>query len=113
MRRMEKVTGRSDDMMIIRGVNVFPTQIEELVLTRADLSGHYQIELTREGRMDSALVRVEARPDSLGVTDAGPALARAIKEQVGITAAVEVLPPGGIERSVGKARRVIDRRPRE
>ena len=113
MRRMEKVTGRSDDMMIIRGVNVFPTQIEELVLARADLSGHYQIELTREGRMDSALVRVEARPDSLGVTDAGPALARAIKEQVGITAAVEVVAPGGIERSVGKARRVIDKRPRE
>jgi len=113
MRRMEKVTGRSDDMMIIRGVNVFPTQIEELVLARADLSGHYQIELTREGRMDSALVRVEARPDSLGVMDAGPALARAIKEQVGITAAVEVVAPGGIERSVGKARRVIDRRPRE
>ena len=113
MRRMEKVTGRSDDMMIIRGVNVFPTQIEELVLARADLSGHYQIELTREGRMDCALVRVEARPDSLGATDAGPELARAIKEQVGITASVEVVAPGGIERSVGKARRVIDRRPRE
>ena len=113
MRRMEKVTGRSDDMMIIRGVNVFPTQIEELVLARADLSGHYQIELTRDGRMDQVLVRVEARPDAYASTDAGPALAGAIKERVGVTASVQVLPPGGIERSLGKARRVVDRRPRE
>lgn len=113
MRRMEKVTGRSDDMMIIRGVNVFPTQIEELVLAHADLSGHYQVELTRNGRMDEMLVRVEARPDAYASTDAGPALARAVKERVGITAAVQVLPPGSIERSLGKARRVVDRRPKE
>ncbi len=110
MRRMEKVTGRSDDMLIVRGVNVFPTQIEELVLARDELSGHYQIELTRMGRMDEMLIRVEARPDGFGATDAGPALAQAVKERVGITARVEVLPPGGIERSLGKARRVIDRR---
>jgi phenylacetate-CoA ligase len=110
MRRMEKVTGRSDDMLIVRGVNVFPTQIEELVLERAELSGHYQIELTRAGRLDEMLVRVEARPEGFGATDAGAALALTIKQRVGISARVEVLPPGGIERSLGKARRVIDRR---
>jgi len=113
MRRMEKVTGRSDDMIILRGVNVFPTQIEELVLARDDLSGHYQIELTRDGRMDAMLVRVEARPDSFGTTDAGPALAATIKNRVGVTATVQIVPPGEIERSLGKARRVIDRRPKE
>ena len=111
MRRMMKVTGRSDDMMIIRGVNVFPTQIEELVLGEADLSGHYQIELTREGRMDRMLVRVEARPDAFGVAEGG-ALALAIKTRIGVTATVEVMAPGGIERSVGKAKRVVDRRPK-
>ena len=111
MRRMMKVTGRSDDMMIVRGVNVFPTQVEELVLANADLSGHYQIELGREGRLDSMLVRVEARVETFGVAEAGP-LAAAIKERIGVTAAVEIVAPGGIERSIGKARRVIDRRPR-
>jgi len=113
MRRMEKITGRSDDMMIVRGVNVFPTQIEELVLADPDLSGHYQIELTREGRLDAMRVRVEARPEACGVTDADGSLARAIKERVGVTATVEVVAPGGIERSLGKARRVIDRRPKD
>jgi len=97
--------------MIIRGVNVFPTQVEELVLASPDLSGHYQIELGREGRLDSMLVRVEARPDTYGVAE-GEALAAAIKQRIGVTAVVEVLPPGGIERSTGKARRVIDRRPK-
>jgi phenylacetate-CoA ligase len=109
MRRMVKVTGRSDDMFIVRGVNVFPTQVEELVLADPDLSGHYQIELTRDGRMDSMRVRVEARPDTFGLVQPGP-LAHAIKERIGVTAAVEILAPGGIERSIGKARRVIDRR---
>ncbi len=112
MRRMGKVTGRSDDMLIVRGVNVFPTQVEELVLERPELSGHYQIELTRAGRLDEMLVRVEARPEGFGASDAGAALALAVKERVGVSARVEVLPPGGIERSLGKARRVIDRRPR-
>ncbi len=112
MRRMQKVTGRSDDMLIVRGVNVFPTQVEELVLARDELSGHYQIELARVGRMDEMLIRVEARPDGFGATGAGPALALAVKERIGISARVEVLPPGGIERSLGKARRVIDRRPK-
>jgi phenylacetate-CoA ligase len=113
MRRMEKVTGRSDDMLIIRGVNVFPTQIEEIVLARPELSGHYQIELTRQGRMDAMLVRVEARPDSFGAVDPSAALAHSIKDLVGVTATVEVVAPGAIERSLGKARRVIDRRPKE
>jgi len=113
MRRMEKVTGRSDDMMIVRGVNVFPTQIEELVLTQHDLSGHYQIELTRDGRLDCMLVRVEARPDWFGTTDAGATLASLIKERIGVMSTVEVLPTGAIERSLGKARRVIDRRPKQ
>jgi phenylacetate-CoA ligase len=113
MRRMQKVTGRSDDMMIVRGVNVFPTQIEELVLAREELSGHYQIELTRMGRMDEMLVRVEARPDWFDVTDTVLGLAHAVKEHVGVSARIEVMPPGGIERSLGKARRVIDRRPKD
>ncbi len=113
MRRMEKVTGRTDDMLIVRGVNVFPTQIEELVLGRPDLSGHYQIELTRPARLDEMLVRVEARTETFSVTEADLHLARAIKESVGVTASIEIVPPGAIERSLGKARRVIDRRPRE
>ena len=108
MRRMQKVMGRTDDMLIIRGVNVFPTQIEELVLADPGLSGHYQIVLTREGRLDAMRVRAEARPDSVGV--AGAELAQVIKERIGITAEVEIMAPGGIERSLGKARRVIDRR---
>ena len=110
MRRMVKVTGRSDDMMIVRGVNVFPTQVEELVLGEPELSGHYQIELSREGRMDMMLVRVEARPESFGVVD-GAGLARLIKDRIGVTATVDVVAPGAVERSLGKARRVIDRRP--
>ncbi len=111
MRRMEKITGRSDDMMIIRGVNVFPTQIEELVLAAEDLSGHYQIELTRTGRMDDMRVNVEARPETYGLATPVP-LAAAIKDRIGITATVEIQPPGAIERSLGKAKRVIDRRPK-
>jgi phenylacetate-CoA ligase len=107
------VTGRSDDMMIVRGVNVFPTQIEELVLATADLAGHYQIELTREGRLDQMLVRVEARPEAFGVSDAPAKLEHSIKELIGVTARVELAAPGGIERSLGKAKRVIDRRPKE
>ena len=110
MRRMEKVTGRSDDMLIVRGVNLFPSQIEELVLANAALSGHYQIELTRPARLDEMVVRVEARPGASAPTEAGAALAGLLKERIGVTATVEVLAPGAIERSLGKARRVIDRR---
>ncbi len=109
MRRMEKVTGRSDDMMIIRGVNVFPTQIEEKLLALHDLSAHYQIVLTREGRMDEMEIRVEARTKDPAVESA-TILATRIKDTIGISAKVTVLPPGAIERSMGKARRVIDLR---
>jgi phenylacetate-CoA ligase len=116
MRRMEKITGRTDDMMIIRGVNVFPTQIEEKLLTIPALSGHYQIILTREGRMDQMEIKAEIRPDADYPETrkaAAERLSQAIKDTVGITAQVNVLDPEGIERSLGKARRVIDRRPKE
>ena len=112
MRRMTKITGRSDDMMIVRGVNVFPTQIEEQILRHARLAAHYQIILTREGRMDTMTVRVETR---LGIspTDAAEDAARLgdqIKQLVGVTASIALIAPGGIDRSMGKAVRVIDRR---
>ena len=110
---MEKVTGRSDDMLIVRGVNVFPTQIEEVLLAHPWSSGHFQIVLTREGRMDAMLVRVEARPDGwdgAGMEDEADGVAEAIKAGVGVTARVVVEPPGTLERSVGKAKRVVDRR---
>jgi phenylacetate-CoA ligase len=112
MRRMEKVTGRTDDMMIVRGVNVFPTQIEEKLLQLDALSAHYQIVLTREGRMDEMEVKVEMRrSQEQAAADAGRLLASRIKETIGISARVTVLPPEGIERSQGKARRVVDLRP--
>ncbi len=114
MRRMEKVTGRSDDMLIVRGVNLFPTQIEEQLLKSEVLTGHYQLVLTREGRMDDVTVHVEARPgygDPVLLEAEAKALVARIKDTIGLTTRVVVEPPGGIERSVGKARRVVDRRP--
>lgn len=115
LRRMEKVTGRSDDMMIVRGVNVFPTQIEEKLLTIHDLSLHYQLVLTRDGRMDNMEIQVEARPEaSFPAREAATKqLVQSVKDTIGITAVVTVLDPGSIERSVGKAKRIIDRRPKE
>ncbi len=115
MRRMEKVTGRSDDMMIVRGVNVFPTQIEEKLLTIHDLSLHYQLVLTRDGRMDNMEIQVEARPEANfpAREAATKQLVQSVKDTIGITAVVTVLDPGSIERSVGKAKRIIDRRPKE
>lgn len=113
MRRMEKVTGRSDDMMILRGVNVFPTQIEEQVLTVEGLAPHYQIELLREGQMDAMRVHVECLPEhSSAEAQAahGATLKHRIKEVVGITAVIVVAEPGGVARSEGKAKRVIDNR---
>ncbi len=112
MRRMARIGGRSDDMMIVRGVNVFPSQVEELILGIAPLSGHYVIELSREERLDTMTVRVEARPEAWGADPApyGRDLAHAIKSHIGVSARVEVAAPGSIERSLGKARRVIDRR---
>jgi phenylacetate-CoA ligase len=116
MRRMEKVTGRSDDMLIVRGVNMFPSQIEEQLLKSEVLTGHYQIELTREGRMDEVAVHVEAPPDffdPLVLAEEGKALVARIKDTIGLTTRVVVEASGVIERSLGKARRVVDRRPKE
>lgn len=113
MRRMEKITGRSDDMMIIRGVNVFPSQIEELLLRQPVLSPHYQIILDKEGPMDTMAVEVEAAigcHDDGALASAGGELKRDIKTLIGVSCAVRVKPVGGIERSVGKARRVVDKR---
>jgi phenylacetate-CoA ligase len=115
MRRMEKVTGRSDDMMIVRGVNVFPTQIEEQILKVKTLAAHYQIVLTRDGRLDEMDVLVEAMPgtDGQARSNAAQTLASLIKDNIGSSARVTIVEPGGVERSQGKARRVIDKRPRE
>ncbi|MEX3985735.1 phenylacetate--CoA ligase PaaK [Paraburkholderia sp. EG287A] len=116
MRRMEKITGRSDDMLIIRGVNVFPTQIEELLLKQPALAPHYQIILTKEGPMDVMSLNCEPCPETApdyGALDAASkALAYDIKALIGVTCKVNVLEVNGIERSVGKARRVIDKRPK-
>lgn len=120
MRRIGKITGRSDDMLIIRGVNVFPTQIEELVLKQADLAPQYQLVVTREGHLDALEVMAEMRMEAaaqLGASDV-EALARLMEQQiktfVGVTTKVSVVRPETIERTAtGKARRVIDRRPKE
>ena len=114
LRRMQKVTGRTDDMMIVRGVNVFPTQIEEQILKVAGLSAHYQVVLTRPDRLDEMEVQVEAAPASAGLEArraASGELAALIKNLIGVTAKVVVAEPGAVERSQGKARRVIDKRP--
>jgi phenylacetate-CoA ligase len=111
-RRMEKVTGRSDDMIILRGVNVFPTQLEELVVRTGGLSPHFQLILGRSGRLDTLSVRVEARSDCPPERrdPAAQALAREVKDRVGVTIEVQVVDPDTLERSVGKLQRVIDRR---
>ena len=116
-RRMGKIVGRSDDMLIIRGVNMFPTQIEEIVLQHHSLSGQYQIHVTREGTLDKVAVRCELHPGIPSGTEEvrkiGQWLQHRIKTLVGITTQVDVLDYGAIERTlVGKARRVIDQRPR-
>ena len=116
-RRMGKIVGRSDDMLIIRGVNMFPTQIEEIVLQHHSLSGQYQIHVTREGTLDKVAVRCELHPGipsgTKEVRKIGQWLQHRIKTLVGITTQVDVLDYGAIERTlVGKARRVIDQRPR-
>ena len=111
-RRMAKVTGRTDDMMIVRGVNVFPTQVEEQILAVEGLAPHYLCVLTRPGNLDELTVRVEAATES----DAGRAdelagvLAEHVKQRIGVTARVEVLAPHALERSLGKARRISDER---
>jgi phenylacetate-CoA ligase len=114
MRRMEKITGRSDDMMIVRGVNVFPTQIEELILKRSELTPHYQCILSRDGPLDALTVAVETRPDlgpdSAEAQAAAKLLTHEIKTYIGTSARIELRPCGGIERSLGKAKRVLDQR---
>ena len=110
MRRMAKITGRSDDMMIIRGVNVFPSQIEEHLLTIKGLSPHYQIELSKEGNMDVMTINVEkAKTDADGDTMAAD-LSHRVKTFIGVSSAVRVHSPGSIVRSEGKAKRVVDNR---
>ena len=117
MRRIEKITGRSDDMLIIRGVNVFPSQIEELILRQPRLAPHYVLEVTRPDKLDEIAVLVEPRPEfstmnELDRREAAAALGHAIKTFVGINADVRLTSIGGIERSIGKAKRVLDKRPR-
>ena len=113
-RRMGKIVGRSDDMLIIRGVNVFPTQIEEIVLQNEQLSGQYQIVVTRDGNLDQVAVRCELQPGNAGEkAQLADWVQQRIKTMIGISTAVEVLGSDSIERTlVGKARRVIDKRPR-
>ncbi len=114
MRRMEKITGRSDDMMIVRGVNVFPTQIEELILRQSALSAHYQCILEKDGPLDALTVKVETRKglscDSSEVKQAAVNLEHDAKAYIGTSLKVELCLEGGIERSMGKAKRVIDKR---
>ena len=113
MRRIEKITGRSDDMIILRGVNVFPTQIEEQVMTTTGLAPYYQIKLVKEGRMDAMQVHVEALPDAASDEarkNARSTLIKQIKSIIGVSTKVIVGDPGSVERSQGKARRVIDNR---
>lgn len=113
MRRMEKITGRSDDMIILRGVNVFPSQVEEQLLATGGLAPYYQIELYKSGRMDAMRVHVEATPDAadeLSRTAAARMLTKRIKDMIGVSSEVIVGDPGSVERSQGKAKRVIDNR---
>ncbi|MBL8488658.1 MAG: phenylacetate--CoA ligase [Rhodocyclaceae bacterium] len=117
MKRMGKITGRSDDMLIIRGVNVFPSQIEELILKTPRLSPHYLIEVSREGHLDEMAVKVEMKQEFATAPDAdrqasAKELQHHIKSYIGVTTRIEIVDVGGIERSMGKAKRVVDKRPK-
>ena len=114
MRRIDKITGRSDDMMIIRGVNVFPTQIEEQILKIPALAPHYEIVVDKQGNLDTVLVKVELSPQAASANkdEASKELSHHIKSVVGISTKIEILPEGGIPRSEGKAKRVFDNRPK-
>jgi phenylacetate-CoA ligase len=112
MRRIEKITGRTDDMIILRGVNLFPTQIEELILRTPALTPHFQCVLGRSGRLDTLTVRVERQPalSPSSAAGAGRELATLIKNTIGVSVAVEVIDPDGVERSMGKMKRIVDTR---
>ncbi|MEL0197140.1 MAG: AMP-binding protein, partial [Rhodobiaceae bacterium] len=113
MRRMDKVTGRSDDLIILRGVNVFPSQIEEHIVQIDGISPHYQIELWKDGPLDAMTVRVEAAPGHESEEHRAALAVRLgdnIKQNVGISAVIDVTPVGAVDRSAGKAVRIIDRR---
>ena len=110
MRRMEKVTGRSDDMIILRGVNVFPTQIEEAIMATPGLAPHFQIELTKPDRMDQMRVLCEVADATCDPDAASRVLAAQIKQVIGISVNVDVADVGGVARSEGKAVRILDRR---
>jgi phenylacetate-CoA ligase len=115
-RRMEKVTGRSDDMIILRGVNLFPTQIEEVLLATDWCGGHFILELTRDGRMDELTIIAEARPESWdgnGLTDHADRVSTHINNTIGISSRVRVVAPDTLERSFGKAKRLYDKRPKD
>ena len=117
MRRMDKITGRSDDMLIIRGVNVFPSQVEEVILKMPLLAPTYQLVVSRDGHMDEMEVHVEMRPEAAtedpgSIASAAKELQRHIKSYIGISTRVNVLQPNSLERSTGKARRVVDQRPK-
>ena len=111
MRRMARITGRSDDMMIIRGVNVFPSQVEELILKQPELSPHYVMELSKEGPLDHLTVLVEIAPGKADQSSAEK-LKHNIKSLIGVSTDVKIVPLSSIERSIGKAKRVIDKRPK-
>ncbi|MGA5316979.1 phenylacetate--CoA ligase PaaK [Streptomyces pseudogriseolus] len=113
-RRMEKVTGRSDDMVILRGVNLFPTQIEEIVLRTPGVAPHFQLRLTTRGRMDALTVRAEARPDADAAAReaAARSIVQAVKDGIGVSVEAEIVDPESLERSVGKIRRIVDLRER-
>ncbi|MDO8439070.1 MAG: phenylacetate--CoA ligase, partial [Telluria sp.] len=116
MRRIDKITGRSDDMLIIRGVNVFPTQIEELILKMPQLAPQYQLTVSRDGHLDKLAVLAELRDASLsqdGIAQLARKLEHGIKTHVGVSTTVTLAAAGGIERTLtGKAKRVIDQRPK-
>ncbi|MFE4589311.1 phenylacetate--CoA ligase PaaK [Streptomyces laurentii] len=111
-RRMEKVTGRSDDMIILRGVNLFPTAVEEIVLRTPAVAPHFQLRLTREDRLDALTVRVEARPEATPDqrAEAARVITTAVKDGIGVSVRVEVVDPETLERSVGKIKRIVDLR---
>jgi phenylacetate-CoA ligase len=113
MRRIEKVLGRSDDMIILRGVNVFPSQIEEALLATPWSAGHFQLHLTCDGRLDEMTVMAEAKPeawDGEGLRAHADQFVARIKNTIGVTTSMKIVAPGAIERSVGKAKRVFDKR---